>query len=191
MEQLKDIIKQQGEALSNEVLKVDTFLNQQVDPNLMEAIAQEFFLKFQDLNITKVLTIESSGIAPAVFTAKAFNVPLIILKKEQSSTLNKEDVYSSEVFSFTKNKSYQLFTNKKLIKEDDQILFIDDFLANGQAVLGTLKLLENTSAKLSAIGIVIEKSFQKGRQLVEESNIPIHSLARIKRLDKDIIEFID
>ncbi|MFL0252273.1 xanthine phosphoribosyltransferase [Clostridium neuense] len=189
MEELRDRILKEGHALNEAVLKVDSFLNHKVDPKLMYEIGTNFKKYFENRGITKVFTIESSGIAPAVMTAMQMNLPMVILKKQASKVLN-DDFYQTIVHSFTKGSDYQLTLSKKYISKDDNILIIDDFLANGEASLGAIRLVEECGAKVSGIGIVIEKSFQPGREVLEKRGYDVYSLARIKKLGKDLIEFI-
>lgn len=189
MEILKQRILKDGQALNENVLKVDSFLNHQVDPELMYKIGNSFAEHFKEKNITKIFTIESSGIAPAVMTALQMKLPMVTLKKQKPNTLV-EDVYQTTVHSFTKNSDYVLTMSKKFINKDDNILIIDDFLANGEAALGTARLIEEAGAKVSGIGIVIEKSFQKGHAKIEERGYEIYSLARIARMEKNFIEFV-
>jgi len=190
LEFLKEKILSNGQAIDEHILKVDSFLNHQVEPLLMQKIGKEFALHFLKEKITKVATIESSGIAPALFTALELNVPLVILKKQPSKILN-NDFCQTEVKSFTKGNTYNLTVSKKYINSNDHVLFIDDFLAYGEAALGALRLFEKLSAKPCGIGIVIEKSFQPGRTKLNELNIPIYSLAKIKKMTKGNIIFND
>lgn len=189
MKLLKDRILSEGRALSKEVLKVDSFLNHAVDPELMYEMGKCFKEYFSNKGITKVFTIESSGIAPAVMTALQMNIPMVTLKKQKSKILN-GDVYQTTVHSFTKGTDYELTLSKRFINEDDKILIIDDFLANGEAAQGAARLIEEAGAKVSGIGIVIEKSFQPGRGILEGKKYDVYSLARIKRLDEGLIEFV-
>ena len=190
MKLLKDRILSEGRALNQDILKVDSFINHQVDVELMSTIGMEFAEHFKGYNVTKVITIESSGIVPAAMTASKLGVPLVILKKASSKVLN-EDMIHTEVTSFTKGNSYELSLCKRFIDENDHVLFIDDFLANGEAATGTIRLLRMLHATLAGIGILIEKSFQPGREKLEASGFEVYSLARIGKLDKDHIEFID
>ena len=190
MESLRRKILEEGNALSEAVLKVDSFLNHQVDAQLMYEMGTYFKEYFKNHNITKIFTIESSGIAPTAMTALQMNLPMVTLKKQGSKILN-GDVYQTTVHSFTKGTDYELTLSKKYINEDDNILIIDDFLANGEAALGAARLVENAGAKVAGIGIVIEKSFQPGPKLLEEKGYDVYSLARIARLDKDVIEFVE
>ncbi len=165
-------------------------MNHQVDAQLMYEMGTYFKEYFKNHNITKIFTIESSGIAPTAMTALQMNLPMVTLKKQGSKILN-GDVYQTTVHSFTKGTDYELTLSKKYINEDDNILIIDDFLANGEAALGAARLVENAGAKVAGIGIVIEKSFQPGPKLLEEKGYDVYSLARIARLDKNVIEFVE
>ena len=190
MQELKQRILEEGRALSEEVLKVDSFLNHGVDAELMYKIGSEFKNYYKDKNITKIFTIESSGIAPTVMTALQMKLPMVTLKKQSSKILNGE-VYQTTVHSFTKSSDYELTLSKKYISPEDNILIIDDFLANGEAAQGAIRLVEEAGAKVSGVGIVIEKSFQPGRKILEEKGYEVYSLARIARLGKDLIEFVE
>ena len=190
MEVLKQRILKDGNALNETILKVDSFLNHGVDPHLMYEIGTEFKNYFKNHGITKIFTIESSGIAPTVMTAMQMNVPMVTLKKQASKILT-GDVYQTTVHSFTKAMNYELTISKKYISENDNILIIEDFLANGEAALGVIRLIEEAGAKVAGIGIVIEKSFQPGRQLLVDRGHDVYSLARISKLGEGIIEFIE
>lgn len=187
---LEDRILKEGKAVSESVLKVDGFINHQVDPVLMDEIGRSFAEHFKDKNITKVLTIESSGIVPAFTTASYLKVPMIILKKQTSKTLH-DDVYQTRITSFTKGTSYELTLYKDYISEGDNVLLIDDFLANGEAAMGGSRLVEMAGANLAGIGILIEKSFQRGRQRLVKAGYEVYSLARIAKLGKDLVEFVE
>ena len=190
MQLLKDKILKEGIAVNEDILKVDSFINHQVDPELMEAIAKEFAAYFKDKGVTKVVTIESSGIAPALFTAKELGVPMVIFKKQPSKILN-DDLYQTIVTSFTKGTSYELTLSKKFIDESDHVLIIDDFLANGEAATGAIRLLRMAHATVAGVGILIEKSFQPGRAKLLDSGVDVYSLARIQKLGTDFISFAD
>lgn len=189
MKELEEKILTDGIALSNDILKVDSFLNHQVDPILMKKMGKEFAEHFKDKKITKVITIESSGIAPALMCAQFLDVPLIILKKQTSKIL-KDDVYSTNVTSFTKGITYPLTLSKKYLSSQDQVLIIDDFLANGEAASGAARLITMANAHIAGIGIVIEKSFQPGRAKLEQLGFEVYSLARIAKLGENHIEFV-
>ncbi len=189
MRELEERILAEGSAVSESILKVDSFINHQVDPEMMRKMGEEFANHFAGRNITKVVTIESAGIAPALMTAAALNVPLVVLKKQPSKVLN-DDLLQTEVTSFTKGISYELTLCKKFVTENDHVLIIDDFLANGEAATGAIRLIRHTHATIAGIGILIEKSFQPGREKLNEQGIEVYSLARISKLDKGIVEFI-
>ena len=176
MHALEQKILAEGIVLSDEVLKVDSFLNHQIDPVMMQQIGQEFARLFKDSGITKIITIEASGIAPAVMAGLELGVPVIFARKYQSLTL-KDDLYRSKVFSFTKQLESTIAISKKHINENDKALVIDDFLANGQAALGLADLIHQANAEVVGIGIVIEKSFQPGRELLLEKGYRVESLA--------------
>ena len=189
MKLLEDKILAEGRALNASVLKVDSFINHQVDPVLMNELGKDFAEHFKDANITKVLTIESSGIAPSVYAAMYLNVPLIILKKQTSKILNGK-VAQTNITSFTKGTSYELTLSLDYVTENDTVLIIDDFLANGEAATGAIRLAQMAGAKVAGIGIIIEKSFQKGRQRLMDQGYEVYSQARIARLDEGVIEFV-
>ena len=187
---LEDRIKKEGQALSETVLKVDSFINHQVDSEFMDALGADFAEHFKDAGITKVFTIESSGIAPALMTAKHLDVPMVILKKQTSKILN-GNVYQTRITSFTKATSYELTLFADYIQPEDRILLIDDFLANGEAAMGASRIIAESGATLAGIGILIEKSFQRGRKRLEEAGYQVYSQARIGRLDAGVIEFLE
>lgn len=189
MHALEQKILAEGIVLSEEVLKVDSFLNHQIDPVMMQQIGQEFARLFKDAGITKIITIEASGIAPAVMTGLELGVPVIFARKYQSLTL-KDDLYRSKVFSFTKQTESTIAISKKHINAADKVLVIDDFLANGQAALGLADLIHQAEASVVGIGIVIEKSFQPGRDILLEKGYRVESLARVKSLANGTVEFV-
>ena len=190
MQMLKEAILGKGRAINQDVLLVDSFLNHQVDVPLMKAIGEEFAAHFRDHGCSRVVTIESSGIAPASFTALALGVPLVIMKK-QTSRIMTGDLLQTTVRSFTKGTSYELTVKKEFLQPGEQVLFIDDFLASGEAAFGMLHLAQQAGVKVCGIGIVIEKSFQSGRQRLSEQGIDVYSLARVKSMSARQIEFID
>ncbi len=189
MKMLEEKILAEGKAMGEDILKVDSFVNHQVDPVLMQQIGTAFADHFKDKGITKVVTIESSGIAPALMTALALNVPMVILKKQPSKVLN-DDLYQTVVTSFTKGTSYELTLSQKFISESDHVLIIDDFLANGEAATGAIRLIRLAHATVAGVGILIEKSFQPGRQKLNDQGFEVYSLARVAKLEKDFISFI-
>lgn len=189
MKILEDMILERGIAVNEDILKVDSFVNHQVDPELMKNIGDEFAEHFKGQGITKVATIESSGIAPALMTALALNVPMLILKKQPSKILN-QDLYQTVVTSYTKGTSYELTLSKNFISENDHVLIIDDFLANGEAAIGAIRLIRKAHATIAGVGILIEKSFQPGYEKLTEQGIDVYSLARIAKLGEGVIEFV-
>lgn len=189
MKLLEERIRRDGRVLGTDILKVDTFLNHQIDPELMLAIGDEFAQLFADKQIDKILTVESSGIAPAVFAGLALHVPVVFARKNKSLTLP-NGVWSADVYSFTKQVTNHMMIDQRFLKADEQVLLIDDFLANGQAVEGLLTIAQQAHAHVVAVGIVIEKSFQKGRQILNERGLQVESLARIRSLNSEKIEFM-
>ncbi len=187
MKLLVDAILEKGKILEGNILKVDTIINHQIDPVLMDKIGDEFYHYFKDKDITKVITVESSGIAPALMCALKLNVPLLFLKKTQPSTMN--DPLTAEVFSYTKNKQYTLCAEKSFIADDDKLLFIDDFLANGEAFKGVEEIISQTNAQLVGVGILIEKSFQAGHDYIINQGYDLYSLANITSFDDGKITF--
>lgn len=189
MEALKKKILQEGKVLSDSVLKVDSFINHQMDPVLMKQIGEEFAARFEGKGITKVLTIESSGIGPGLMTALEMGVPMIFARKRKSLTLT-EDLITSTVYSFTKQEKNEVTISKDFIGAGDRVLIIDDFLAKGQAALGLIDIVEKAGANTVGVGIVIEKSFQEGRELVLEKGVQLESLARISSLEDGQVQFV-
>ena len=192
MEALKKKILTDGAAYGSEIVKVDSFINHQIDVAFLNEIGKEFARIFSDVEITKIITIESSGIAIAVIAAQYFNnVPVVFAKKSESRNLD-PDKYHGEVYSFTKQKVYPIMISKKYISSNDKILIIDDFLANGKAALALNNLCEQAGATVQGIGIVIEKGFQPGGKLLREiNNIRVESLAIIDNIDNGVITFRD
>ena len=188
MRLLEERILRDGRALSEDVLLVDSFLNHQVDTELMRAVGNEFARLFKDAGVTRVATIEASGIAPAVMTAQALQTPLVILKKSTSSIL-KEGVIQTEVFSFTKNSSYQLTLKSQFVRPGDRVLLIDDFLANGEAAFGGIRLLEQAGASVAGVGAVIAKAFQPGMRNLRAAGYRVEALAAVKSLANGQISF--
>ena len=189
MHALEQKILTEGIVLSDQVLKVDAFLNHQIDPVLMQKIGKEFAARFKDAGITKIITIEASGIAPAIMAGLELGVPVIFARKYQSLTL-KDDLYRSKVFSFTKQTESTIAISNKHLSSTDKALVIDDFLANGQAALGLIDLIHQANAEVVGVGIVIEKSFQPGRDVLLEKGYRVESLARVKSLADGKVSFI-
>lgn len=190
MKELEDKIREEGRALSEDVLKVDAFLNHQVDPVLMQAIGREFANRFRDESIDRIVTLESSGIAPAMMTALELGIPFVFARKRKSLTLQ-DDLVEADVYSFTKQETNRISLSRRFVQPGERILVIDDFLANGEAALGLTQLVERAEATVVGIGIVIEKSFQPGRSKLMEAGYRVESLARIEKLDLDQITFVE
>ncbi|WP_458413676.1 xanthine phosphoribosyltransferase [Schinkia sp. CFF1] len=190
MQELQEKIHREGIVLPNNVLKVDSFINHQMDPILMKRIGEEFARRFQQEGITKILTIESSGIAPAIMTALEFEVPVLFARKRKPLTAS-ENLYSSSVYSYTKQETNEITVSKDYLLKTDTVLIIDDFLANGQAALGLIDLVEQAGAKVAGVGIVIEKSFQVGAKLIEGKGYRLESLARIQSLENGRVTFVN
>lgn len=189
MTSLKEMIIKHGEVYPGNVLKVDSFLNHQIDPHLIKSIENDFYHYFKDRGVTKVLTIESSGIAPALMVAYRLNVPMLFAKKALPNTLKSEDKYETLVHSYTKKTTNNVFISKEYLKPDDKVLIIDDFLANGEAAFGLADLISQSGAENVGIGICVEKSFQPGRKRLEASGYDVYSICRIKSLTEGKVEF--
>ncbi|WP_455419591.1 xanthine phosphoribosyltransferase [Limosilactobacillus fermentum] len=188
MKELEEKIRQFGTVLPGNVLKVDAFLNHQVDPVLMQHIGQEFAVRFKDTNITKVWTVESSGIAPAVMTGLALGVPVIFARKHKSLTLN-SGMYTADVYSYTKKTTNRISISKRYVDKTDRVLLIDDFLANGQAVEGMLQIADQAGVEVVGAGIVIEKSFQPGSAELAAKGVRVESLAKVSSLADGQVSF--
>ncbi|TDQ40452.1 xanthine phosphoribosyltransferase [Aureibacillus halotolerans] len=188
MELLQKKIVEEGIALSETVLKVDRFLNHQIDPQLMSEIGKEFATRYQDEKVTKIVTLESSGIAPAVMTGLVMGVPVVFARKKKSLTLT-EGLITSSVYSYTKQETTDISMSNKFVDQTDRVLVIDDFLANGQAALALIDLIDKAGAEVAGIGIVIEKAFQDGGMLLREKGYRVDSLARIASLNNQTIQF--
>jgi xanthine phosphoribosyltransferase len=191
LDRLIEKIKSDGIVLDDDILKVDSFINHNVDVKLITEIGFEFARRFKDDKVTKIATVESSGIAPALATAQALGVDIVFARKNQSLTLNdvSGELLTCEIFSFTKNAPAKIYVSKKHIAATDRVLIIDDFLANGEVCAGLVKIVKETGAAVAGIGVVIEKSFQNGREKL--GDIKIESLARIASLKNRAIEFLE
>ncbi len=190
MKKLEERILKDGQVLGENILKVDSFLTHQVDFSLMKEIGQVFAEAVKDAGITKVVTIEASGIAPAVYVAEALNVPMIFAKKAKNITMT-EGILTAEVYSFTKQVTSTVSIAGKFLNSHDKVLVIDDFLANGQAAKGLITIIEQAGAQVEAVGIVIEKSFQNGRQVLEAAGYRVLSLARIAGFEDGQVIFTE
>ncbi len=184
MQLLKDRIVRDGKVFPGNVLKVDSFLNHQMDVSLFNELGKEFCRRFENEEITKILTIESSGIGIACVAAMHFNVPVVFAKKNKTKNIA-GDVYTSRVESFTHGRVYDIIVAKEFLHKDDRVLLIDDFLANGSALLGLASLVQDAGASLVGAGIVIEKGFQTGGQLVRGKGLHVESLAIVSSMDDD------
>lgn len=188
MQLLKDRILKDGQVIGDQVLKVDSFINHQMDAQLMYEMGREFKRRFHSEKITKILTIEASGIAIACLAALHFQVPVIYAKKHQSVNLDK-DTYQSSVYSFTKNTSYDVRVARKFLCKEDRVLIIDDFLANGNAATGLVDIVNQAGAEVVGVGIAIEKGFQPGRKVLEDKDIKVESLAIVESMNESKIKF--
>ena len=188
MQLLEDRIRKDGKVIGTDILKVDMFLNHQIDVGLIDEIAKEFFMLFKDCGVTRILTVEASGIAIAVLTAKYFNVPLVFAKKASHKNVG-SDLYTAECYSFTHGKSYTMSVSKKYLPKGEKILIIDDFLADGNAVKALMKLVNDSGSETVGVGIAIEKGFQHGGKALRESGVNLQSLAIVESMNENSITF--
>lgn len=184
MRLLEEKIRKDGTVKEGNVLKVDNFLNHQMDVRLFKEMAKEWKRLFANEEITKILTIEASGIGIACIAAEEFDVPVVFAKKSQSVNID-GDVYATKVESFTHKRIYDVIVSKKYLSKDDKILIIDDFLANGCAVLGLIDLVQSSGAQLMGVGIAVEKGFQRGGAIIREKNIHLESLAIVESMNHE------
>lgn len=189
MELLRQRIIKDGQIIGDDIVKVDSFLNHQVDPALLREIALEIKNRFKDTPVSKVLTIESSGIAIAAFVALELGVPFVFAKKYNARNLD-SSVYESDVFSFTKQTTYAIRVSTNYINKNDTVLIVDDFLAKGGALNGLVDIVNKAGASVGGCAVVIEKSFQQGGDEMRSRGYRVESLARIKSIDNGKIEFI-
>ena len=181
MDLLKKRILQDGKCFEGGILKVDSFINHQMDPILMKSIGVEFVRRFANKDFNKVMTIEASGIAPAIMVGYLLELPVVFAKKKQPTTM--ENMISTTVRSFTKDREYNVCISKDFLSKEDRVLFIDDFLANGNAANGIIDLIDRAGAQLVGMGFIIEKAFQHGGEVLRERGIHVESLAIIDSLD--------
>ena len=184
MELLKNKILTEGRVFPGQILKVDGFLNHQIDVALMDRIGEEFYAAYRDRGITRILTIESSGIAIACSVARSFGVPVLFAKKSRSLNLG-NDLYTVTVTSYTYKKDYQVTISRKYLSAEDHVLIVDDFLATGNAMLGLIQLCRDAGATVEGVGICIEKGFQDGGKLLRDQGISVTSLAIIDEMTDD------
>ena len=189
MKALKERILRDGKCLEGGILKVDNFINHQMDPILMKSIGVEFVRRFASDRINKVITVEASGIAPAIMVGYLLELPVVFAKKKKPSTM--DNMLVTSVYSFTKNRSYDVCVSKDFLCKGDRVLFIDDFLANGNAAKGIMDLVEQAGAEVVGMGFIIEKSFQHGGDVLRDMGIKVESLAIIDSLDNCKIKIRD
>lgn len=182
MEIIEQEIQKRGKVLPGNVLKVNSFLNHQLDPYLLNIMAGEWTKLFKNDNITKIVTIEASGIALAILTGLKLNVPVVFAKKSNSKNIG--DVYKSKIHSYTRDQDFDIQIEKQFIYKDDIVLIIDDFLANGSATLGIIDIINQAGAKLAGVGIAIEKGFQNGGEILRDKGVRVESLAIISSMDE-------
>ena len=187
---LEEKILEDGIIKEGNILKVDNFLNHQIDIDIIRQIAYELKRRFKGKTVNKILTIEASGIAIATLLGDLYDVPVVFAKKSQTAN-STDDKYVSKAYSFTHKVHNNVFVSKPYLCSEDKVLIVDDFLANGEAATGALRLIRKAHATIAGIGILIEKSFQPGREKLVSQGIDVYSLARIKKMDKDYIEFIE
>lgn len=188
MDKLKEMIIERGEVRDGNILKVDSFLNHQLDAEFLYEMGNEFYRLFKDEGITKIITIEVSGIAIASMAALFFKVPVVFAKKTESINLDK-DVYSGKVYSYTKQKDYNIMVSKKYLDVNDKLLIIDDFLAVGNAMKGLIEVAEQSGAEIKGIGIAIEKGFQHGGEFLRSEGYNLKSLAIIEEMKNGCVIF--
>ncbi|HIT57884.1 MAG TPA: xanthine phosphoribosyltransferase [Candidatus Galloscillospira stercoripullorum] len=189
MKLLEERIRKDGKIKSGDVLKVDSFLNHQIDVELLEELGKEFYRLFGQEGITKILTIEASGIGVACITARYFGCPVIFAKKNKTKNIA-GDVYTSKVESFTHGRVYDIIVSREFLLPGDRVLLIDDFLANGSALMGLIELVRSAGATLVGAGICVEKAFQPGGKMIRDMGVRVESLARVASMSEDgSIEF--
>lgn len=184
MQELKDRILKDGQVRPGNVLKVDSFLNHQMDIALLDDMGKEFYLRFADKPVTKILTIEASGIAIACAAARYFHVPVVFAKKSKSINID-GDMYVAEVESFTHKNKNQVIVSKKFLSSEDHVLIIDDFLANGCALQGLISITESAGATVEGLGIAVEKGFQIGGKVIRNLGYHLESLAIVESMDAE------
>jgi xanthine phosphoribosyltransferase len=190
MESLKQRILTSGEICPGGIIKVDSFLNHQMDITLLDEAGREFYEHFKGRDITKILTVEASGIGIACLAARYFGVPVLFAKKSEAKNLS-SGTYTAEVFSYTKGKTFTIRVDRRYITSDDNVLLIDDFLANGRALLGLMDIINQAGAKVAGAGICIEKAFQEGGDIIRKMGIDLYSLAVLDVTEDGKIVFVD
>ena len=191
MEELKQRILQDGLVIDNRILKIDNFLNQQIDTALINHVGQEFARRFKDLQIDRIVTIESSGIAVAYAASLAMgNLPIVFARKKKS-LLTKGEQYTAKIYSYTKEEEYAATISKAYLHAGESVLIIDDFLASGAAAVGLTDIVAQAGCTVAGIGIVVEKTFQSGRKTLEDAGFRVESLARIARFENNKPVFVE
>ena len=190
MKLLEDRILKDGHIGADNVLKVDSFLNHQIDVSFVCELGKEFYRLFKDENITKILTIEASGIGIACLAAQYFGVPVVFAKKTKTINIY-SDTYNATVHSYTHKKDYDIVVSKEFLSKEDNVLIIDDFLANGCALMGLIDIVKQSGAELAGAGIVIEKGFQVGGKTIRDMGVKLESLAIVDSMDNGTITFRD
>lgn len=190
MKALKERILAEGKVIGESILKVDSFLNHQIDPEFTLELGREIARRFADAGVTRILTVEASGIAVAMAVGLALKVPVVFAKKKKASTQN-EGFYSSEIYSFTRQESVGIFVSDKFLGPGDTVLLVDDFLAHGEALRGLVDIVRQSGAGLAGAGIVIEKVFQRGGERLRREGVRIETLAAIAGMGDGKVEFIN
>lgn len=188
MDLLKNRIREECQIKEGNVIKVDGFLNHQVDVELMNELGREFKKRFADVQVDKIVTAETSGIAIAAIAAQYFKVPMVFARKRESQNLS-DDKYSTDVYSYTQGKTYKIMISKEYLKQGENVLIIDDFLANGKAISGLIELVHEAKANLVGVGVAIEKGFQVGGQALRDEGIHLESLAIIEEIEEEGVTF--
>lgn len=188
MKLLEDRIKSEGIVIGSDILKVDMFLNHQIDVELLDEMSKEFYAHFKDRNIDKILTVEASGIAVAALTARYFKVPVVFAKKASHKNVG-SDLYTADCYSYTHGTTYSIGVSRKYLPGNEDILIIDDFLADGNASEAMIKLIQQSGSSLAGIGICVEKGFQPGGKRLREKGIDVKSLAIVDSMNEDSITF--
>lgn len=191
MEELKQRILQDGLVIDNRILKIDNFLNQQIDTALINHVGQEFARRFKDVHIDRIVTIESSGIAVAYAASLALNNLPIVFARKKKSLLTKGEQYTAKIYSYTKEEEYTATISKAYLHAGESVLIIDDFLASGAAAVGLTDIVTQAGCTVAGIGIVVEKTFQSGRKTLEDAGFRVESLARIARFENNKPVFVE
>ena len=191
MEELKQRILQDGLVIDNRILKIDNFLNQQIDTALINHVGQEFARRFKDVHIDRIVTIETSGIAVAYAASLAMNNIPIVFARKKKSLLTKGEQYTAKIYSYTKEEEYTASISKAYLHAGESVLIIDDFLASGAAAVGLTEIAAQAGCKVAGIGIVVEKTFQSGRKTLEDAGFRVESLARIARFENNKPVFVE